>query len=105
MDIVVYIILGWCIGYLSHEWIKSYQKKRTIQRANREYPKTSNLDYHDQICNNYYSTSTAPRKSAMRFITLEDLLKGAIEEENYENAAKLRDAIKKQNNNEDNNSC
>lgn len=54
---------------------------------------------------NYHSTRTQgpPRRSAMA--TLEDLLESALKNENYEIAAKLRDRINKQKNNEDNNSC
>ena len=51
---------------------------------------------------NDLNTQGPPRGSVMEFITLEDLLKRAIEEENYENASKLRDAIEKQKNNKSN---
>lgn len=109
--------MGMAIGYVFKEWIRAYKKKRKIKE---ELLNKKNLDWQDKLRKirkdeinedyysiNFHSTSTQgpPRKSAMRFITLEDLLNSAIEEENYENAAKLRDAIKKQNNNEDNNSC
>jgi len=123
MSILVHILLivpflmGMAIGYVFKEWIRAYKKKRKIKE---ELLNKKNLDWQDKLRKirkdeinedyysiNFHSTSTQgpPRKSAMRFITLEDLLNSAIEEENYENAAKLRDAIKKQNNNEDNNSC
>ena len=112
--LIVPFLMGMAIGYVFKEWIRSIKKKRKEELLNKK-----NLDWQDKIRDthrniledyysmNYHSTSTQgpPRKSAMRFITLEDLLNSAIEEENYENAAKLRDAIKKQNNNEDNNSC
>ena len=114
MDVVVailVILMSMIVGYLLNEWIRANKKKRTIKRAsNKEFYK----DYPEEakkiasaikdIPISDYDThfQGPPRKSAMRFITLEDLLKRAIEEENYENAAKLRDAIKKQNNNKSN---
>ena len=115
--LIVPFLMGMAIGYVFKEWIRAYKKKRKIKE---ELLNKKNLDWQDKLRKirkdeinedyysiNFHSTSTQgpPRKSAMRFITLEDLLNSAIEEENYENAAKLRDAIKKQNNNEDNNSC
>ena len=124
MDVVVailVILMSMIVGYLLNEWIRANKKKRTIKRAsNKEFYK----DYLIQLVKMWFKPEEAkkiasaikdipisdydthfqgpPRKSAMRFITLEDLLKRAIEEENYENAAKLRDAIKKQNNNKSN---
>lgn len=120
MDIVVHILLivpflmGMAIGYVFKDWIRAYKKKRKIKE---ELLDKKNLDQQDKIRDridrinedyysmNYHSTSTQgpPRRSAMA--TLEDLLEGALKNENYEIAAKLRDRINKQKNNEDNNSC
>ena len=110
----LFFLMGLSIGFII--WgLDEYKKKRKIKE---ELLNKKNLDWQDKLRNiindekniendwgiNFHSTSTQgpPRKSAMKFITLEDLLKKAIEEENYENAAKLRDAIEKQKNNKSN---
>lgn len=109
--------MGMAIGYVFNEWWnrkKDYRKAEKISKESMDRfmskPITSgvifnSIDISDEYGLNFHSTSTQgpPRRSAMA--TLEATLKAALKNENYEYAAKLRDRINKQNNNEDNNSC
>ena len=99
-EYIFMVVMGWCIGYLSHKGIRAYKKKRTIKKANKEFynpdreaklePGTDWLEVLDEATD--FSTQGPPRGGVMA--TLEDLLKIAIKNENYEYAAKLRDRIK-----------
>jgi excinuclease UvrABC helicase subunit UvrB len=126
MDIVV-IILGILmsigLGYLINEWRHIDKKEKKAEKIAKdsmdrfikytdgeefEYTIThtppKGVDKQETYCINFHSTSTQgpPRRSAMT--TLEDLLKIALKNENYEYAAQLRDKINKIKNskNEDN---
>ena len=102
-EYIFMVIMGWCIGYLSHKGIRAYKKKRTIKRANKEFYNPGReaklelgtywLDVLDEATD--FNIQGPPRGSVMA--TLEDLLEIAIKNENYEYAAKLRDRIKQQN--------
>ena len=103
-EYIFMIIMGWCIGYLSHKGIRAYKKNRKEELLDKK-----NLDWQNKIRDriiddhrNYHVTNTQgpPRRSPSHFhmeASLEDLLKIAIKNENYEYAAKLRDRIKQQN--------
>jgi len=129
MDVVLeisLILMGMIVGYLIGTWPRINLGNRKRKR-DKDYGlnNSDNLDWQDKLRTsesyeseswestintrnwdiNFHSTSTQgpPRRSAMA--TLEDLLEIALKNENYEYAAKLRDRINKQKNNEDNNSC
>ncbi len=130
MDVVLeisLILLGIIVGYLISTWprvnLGNRKRKRDeyyglYKESYRKYPLSTDeafeytitheppkgVDKQETYCINFHSTSTQgpPRKSSTT--TLEDLLEIALKKENYEYAAKLRDRINKQKNNEDNNS-
>lgn len=129
MDVILeisLILMGMIVGYLISTWPRINLGNRKRKR-DKDYGlnNSDNLDWQDKLRTsesyeseswettintrnwdiNFHSTSTQgpPRRSAMA--TLEDLLEIALKNENYEYAAKLRDRINKQKNNEDNNSC
>tara|TARA_R110002020_G_scaffold91018_1_gene221293 strand:- start:1013 stop:1375 length:363 start_codon:yes stop_codon:yes gene_type:complete len=120
MDVVVailVILMSMIVGYLISEWVHINKENRKAEKKSKESvdrfmskPRTSDeafktITYTDEYGLNFHSTSTQgpPRRSVMA--TLEATLKAALKNENYEYAAKLRDRINKQKNNEDNNSC
>jgi len=109
MDIVVIILgvlMSIILGYLINEWRHIIKKEKKAEKLSKEsidrfitnYPKTPNesfktITYTDVFGLNYHSTSTQgpPRKSVIA--TLEDRLIAALEDEDYELAAKLRDEL------------
>jgi len=102
--ISISILIGFLLGKLFN------RKKKKIKKIEKETPSSSsgnitNKNYKDTI--GYYSTST--RKSATTSFNIyginihrasesdEEQLKSALEKEDYEEAARLRDKIKQQN--------
>jgi excinuclease UvrABC helicase subunit UvrB len=104
--LIVLFLMGMVVGYVFKDWKRLHNKKRTIKKVNEEwnkmYPNTlfstgdlkgTNVSYIFIKSKDYTSCNENDDEE-----DIETMLKKAIEEEDFEEAARIRDILKSKKN-------